>query len=140
VKTKLDVQEAALFGILILSCAVATNSAVSAEGSAQLAPSLTQRQAPNREMHLRPRQPTTKPQRTTIDRRFQTNVITVKFQDGLNVRARNGKLEDFGTGKLSAGQGIFTSVARGRWERVDSLFSETTAYGRGCRAMPLHNC
>jgi hypothetical protein len=23
---------------------------------------------------------------------------------------------------------------------LNSLFSETTAYGPGCRAMPLHNC
>jgi len=77
----------------------------------------------NKRMTLRTRPASLKPQKTIVDSRFHTNQITVKFRDGLVIRAREGKLEDFGAGVLPRGMRMLSSLA-GRWERVDSLSEE----------------
>jgi hypothetical protein len=48
--------------------------------------------------------------------------IYVKFNDGLNIRLRNGKLTDFGAGIL---QTMDSLIALGQWQRVHRLDEET---------------
>ena len=70
---------------------------------------------------LRPRPATVKPGRTSFGPQYHTNVVTVKFRDGMNLRVRDGKLVESGTGRISSAIDAAGSVVQGRWERVDSL-------------------
>ena len=63
-----------------------------------------------------------KPVKTRVDNaRFRSNVITVKFRDGLLVRLRNGSLTDMDTGSLDGAEEVLASVAGGRWNRTHFL-------------------
>jgi serine protease len=74
---------------------------------------------------LTPRPAVIKPQKTEVDAaRFRTDVITVKFQDGLLVRLRAGQLTDLGTGALQGAEVVLASVSEGRWERPYAVAEE----------------
>ncbi|MEE9297281.1 MAG: S8 family serine peptidase [Phycisphaerae bacterium] len=71
---------------------------------------------------LKPRAQVVKPARTQVDPNlFRSDVITVKFRDGLMVRLRDGTLSDMGTGALGGAEAVLAGVAQGRWERAHSL-------------------
>jgi subtilisin family serine protease len=74
---------------------------------------------------LRPRPPVIKPEHTVVDEHFRTNVLTVKFQDGLHIRVRNERLTDFGSNELAPAQALLDSLAKSKWRRVDTLPEET---------------
>ena len=75
----------------------------------------------NRAQLLRPRPTVIKPARTIVDDRFQKDMITVKFRDGLHVRLRNGALTDENTGALAWAANTLRSLTGGKWERTHSL-------------------
>jgi serine protease len=71
---------------------------------------------------LTPRPEVIKPGKTEVDPvRFRTDVIAVKFQDGLLVRLRDHRLTDLGTGALRGAEAVLASVSDGRWERTHSV-------------------
>lgn len=73
-----------------------------------------------------------KPTNTVLGARYETDVIVVKFQEGLKIRLFNGVLTDrnaitTGVNVLAdqAVQAVLSSVAGGRWERFDTVSEET---------------
>ena len=74
---------------------------------------------------LIPRPEVIKPEKTQVDATcFRTDVITVKFQDGLMVRLREAQLTDLGTGALQGAEAALASVSDGRWQRTHSVTEE----------------
>ncbi len=73
-------------------------------------------------LQLLPRAPIVKPLRTTVNANIhRTEVIWVKFKDGLNIRSRNGALTDLGTGALQGMGANLAAPFAGKWERAHSL-------------------
>ncbi len=71
---------------------------------------------------LQPRAQISKPAQTHVDiARHRSDVITVKFRDGLLIRLRDGALTDMGTGNLAGAEAVLRGVVGGQWERVYSL-------------------
>jgi hypothetical protein len=69
---------------------------------------------------LVPRAEVIKPEHTEVDLRFNQDVITVKFADGLAIRLRDGVLSDLGTGSLDDAMGVLDDVG-GTWSRTHSI-------------------
>lgn len=67
-----------------------------------------------------------KPDRTSLSRFDRTDVVTVKFLDGLKVRIRDGRLSDLGTGALADNgtKVVMASLAGGWWERAHHVSEE----------------
>ena len=97
------------------------STADSATSSQSVVTTIEEQKKDTREVRLRARPPTIKPKKTIVGHQFHANIITVKFRDGLNIRVREGKLVDFGTGHLSSAEAVLASLSNGQWERVDSL-------------------
>ena len=71
---------------------------------------------------LQPRAEISKPAHTHVDiARHRSDVITVKFRDGLLIRLRDGMLTDMGTGNLAGAEAVLRSVVGGQWKKVHSL-------------------
>ncbi len=71
---------------------------------------------------LIPRPRIDKPAKTEVNLMFhQADVISVKFHDGLMIRARNGDITDFDTGALRDAQATLTGLDGGTWEPAHSL-------------------
>lgn len=77
---------------------------------------------PSPALKLRP--PAIKPTHTQINNHFETNRITVKFRDGLRIRARDGALIDSPARELATAQPLLASLAGAKWRRVDRLPEE----------------
>jgi hypothetical protein len=73
---------------------------------------------------LRPRPDVIKPERTVLADHHRTDVIQVKFRDGLTVRVRDGRLTDFGTGSLNGAHGLLNEIGANRWTRMVHGVSE----------------
>lgn len=72
-----------------------------------------------------PRRAVVKPEHTTVDAGlYRTDVIMVKYRDGLQIRLRNDALTDFGTGALRGARGLLTEMSDGVWQRSHSLPEE----------------
>ncbi len=82
-----------------------------------------------------------KPARTVVSETHERRRITVKFRDGLTVRARNGRLTERGTNALQSSANVLAKFGNG-WLRVDALPEEridamrATAERRIGRALP----
>lgn len=79
-------------------------------------------QQPDEAPELIPRRETIKPEHTQVlEAVHRTDVISVRFRDGLMVRLREGSLTDFGTGALQGAQDVLATVADGTWRRLHSV-------------------
>ncbi len=71
---------------------------------------------------LQPRAQVSKPAQAHVDIAWhRSDVITVKFRDGLLIRLRDGLLTDMGTGDLAGTAAFLHSVAGGEWKKIHSL-------------------
>lgn len=66
-----------------------------------------------------------KPAHTQLQPHHATDHVRVKFQDGLVVRARDGRLTDFGTGALDLAQATLQRFGGGTWRRAHSVDEAT---------------
>jgi hypothetical protein len=75
--------------------------------------------APVRAQALEPRTAVIKPTQTAVNPVIhKTEIITVKFKDGLPVRLRNGALANLDSEALGAAPDISSGFAGGTWERT----------------------
>ncbi len=77
------------------------------------------------EVQLTPRNPTVKPEKTTITTAHRRDAISVKMRDDLKIRAIAGSLDDSVTGELNQkAREFLTQFPGGRWEPTHRLGSQ----------------